>query len=172
MLKRLILALCCSLWLCGAAAPESISRYAGRWELVPEESDNIVRAVEKTVESLNFVIRPVARARLNRRSVAFPFFEITVAGSGVRVRHEKGLDVTYASVDVSVQTKAPDGATVTTRMSADPVLTLAYEADDGQRVDRYVLSGDGGKLALSVRLTSAKLPNPLEYTLVYRRAAK
>lgn len=136
------------------------------------ESDDIEQAIEKTIAPLNFVTRPVARGRLKRRNVAFPYFEVTVNESGARFRHEKGLDVTYSTPDVKVQAKAPDGSLVITHMSVEPVLTLSYDAEGGQRVDSYVLSGDGAKLTLSVRLTSARLPMPLQYKLLYRRTRK
>lgn len=159
------------LMACAAAFPPAIARFAGRWELVRSESDNIDKAIETTIAPMSFLARPIARTKLKRRNVAFPQFTIREGEGGVRVTHQQGLDVLYPDVGAAVKTRAPDGTDAITRLTVESELLLSYDADAGRREDRYTLSADGSTLTLSVRLTSGNLPKPLVYKLVYRRQA-
>ncbi len=146
-----------------------MQRYTGRWNLVAAESDNIDAAIETAIRSMNFVARPIARSRLKRRNVAFPHFDVSVDGRGLRVHHADGLDVVYPAVGESVKTRSPDGSDITTRLGVEPALLLTYDAEAGRREDTYVLDAKASKLILNVRLTSSSLPKALTYRLVYRR---
>jgi hypothetical protein len=53
---------------------------------------------------------------------------------------------------------------------AGSTLTQTFVAEDGKRVNVYTLSPDGKTLTMNVTVTSPRLPKPLNYKLVYRRA--
>lgn len=158
--------------LCSAASatfPPGLDRYTGDWVLVPEASDNVEQAIEKTIAPMSFVTRPIARTRLRARNVAFPRMTITVNQDGLRVRHEKGMNVLYKAPDALLQVVTPDGSDAATQVLFDPDPHLRYEAESGKREDRYTLAADGSRLVLTVQVTSPKLPGPLTYKLVYSR---
>jgi hypothetical protein len=159
-----------ALTLSAAPFPAAVTRYTGRWTLVPAASDNIDKAIETTVSSMNFVARPIARGRLKRRNVAFPSFQIAAEDRGLHVRHQQGLDVVYPSEGTAVHTRAPDNSDVTTKLATEPVLKLTYDAEGGRREDQYILSTDGSTLTMAVRIVSPNLPKPLVYRLAYRRS--
>ena len=94
---------------------------------------------------------------------------ITVNQEGLRVRHEKGMNVLYKAPESLLQVVTPDGSDAVTQVVFDPDPHFQYEAESGKREDRYTLSADGSRLTLTVRLTSPKLPGPLTYKLVYSR---
>lgn len=157
--------------ICCAQMPGGLlDKYAGTWRLNSPASDNIDKAIEEAIAPMNFIARPIARGRLKTRNAPFPSVSIKVEGSGVRVAHEAGLTASYPGPGSPVRTTAPDGTDVHTRFTTDPVLTFTYEADSGIREDRYVLSGDNTAVTIFVRLTSAKLPRPVLYKLVYNRS--
>jgi len=149
-----------------------VSRYAGRWDLIAGESDNIDRAIEGTIASMSFITRPIARVKLKRRNVAFPSFQLDVSDHEIHVKHEQGLDVAYPASGVAVKTRAPDGTDVVAVIQIDPTLMQSYVADNAVREDRYLLSDDGSRLTIAVRITSVHLPKPLVYKLVYQRSIR
>lgn len=149
--------------------PASVDRFKGVWTLNAEASDDLTAAIEKTIATMNFIARPIARTKLRARNVAFPKIDITAEDGGLRVSHQGGMNVKYSAVSQPVHVKAPDGTDAVTRLSATPTLILTYESESGTREDRYELSPEGNTLTLSIRMTSSRLPQPLLYQLVYRR---
>ena len=160
---------------CGAASssfPPGLDRYSGDWVLVRDASDNVEQAIEKTIAPMSFITRPIARTRLRARNVAFPRMTITVSTGGLRVRHEKGLNVLYLTPESPVEVVATDGSDAVSQVSFDPNPLFTYEAESGKREDRYTLSPDGSRLTITVLMTSPRLPGPLTYKLVYARQAR
>jgi hypothetical protein len=151
-----------------AALPASLEHYAGVWKLLPAESDSISAVIDKAVSRMNVFIRGIARSRLRRTQVAFPTITIS-AGREFRIRHEGGTSVPHHATDTPVAAVAPDGTPITVRLSAGPPLIESYESSEGRRENTYVLSADGSKMTLTVRVTSPRLPAPIVYKLTYRR---
>ena len=141
--------------------------YVGEYTLVRAESADMRKVVEDTAAGLNFLIRPIARSRLRKTQIAFPSLSITRRGEGLRIAHVQGTDIMHQTVDEVVRTQAPDGSKIAVRLMPGPPLSQSYESGEGMRVNRYVL--DGSKLTVEVRVTSPRLPKPIEYKLVYRR---
>lgn len=119
---------------------------------------------------MSFVARPIARMKLKRKNVAFPRMTITVNGQGLRIQHQQGMNVLYPAPSVSVPGRAPDDTQMVSKLVFDPSMDIVYDAEDGRREDRYTLSPDGSQIAMNVTLTSARLPQPLSYKLVFGRA--
>jgi hypothetical protein len=157
------------LFLLSSAPPASLDRYIGEYALVPAESADMGKVVEDTAATLNFMVRSIARSRLRKTQIAFPTVRISRNGDEFRIAHERGTDVAHRSIEEPVNTTSPDGAKITVRLSPGPPLTQIYESGDGVRTNRYVLSPDGSKLTIEVRVTSPRLQKPIEYQLVYRR---
>lgn len=147
--------------------PSDLDVYVGEYALVKGESADIGKVVDETASRLNFLVRPIARSRLRKTQVAFPSLRIVRSGDEFRIFHEQGTDVAHRTLEDPVKTTAPDGSKIVVRLLPGPPLSQSYESSDGLRVNRYVL--DGMKLLMEVRITSPRLPKPIEYTLVYRR---
>jgi hypothetical protein len=152
-----------------AAVAPGLDQYAGRWILIESQSDDIAPAIERVVRRMNFLIRGIARSRLRKTQIAFPHITI-VSGERFRIDHEGGTAVWHGTAGTAVKTTAPDGKPINVRLFAGPPLRETYESEEGSRENTYVLSEGGGKLTVHVRITSPKLPEPLVYSLVYRRS--
>jgi hypothetical protein len=156
------------LWLfLWAPVPPELDVYLGEYALIASESSDMKKVVDETAAALNFVVRPIARSRLRKTQVAFPTLRIARDSDGFRIRHEQGTDVAHRTLDDPVRTTAPDGSQIVVRLLPGPPMSQSYESGDGLRVNRYVMNGT--KLTLEVRVTSPRLPKPIEYRLVYRR---
>jgi hypothetical protein len=98
------------------------------------------------------------------------------------------LVITQTASDITIQ--ADSGQAIKTTMNGTPVsvtredgealqvssiwqgttLQRSFQAQDGLRVNSYALDPSGKTLTMGVQLTSGKLPAPLTYQLVYRKA--
>jgi hypothetical protein len=157
------------LLLLSSAPPPSLDPYLGEYSLVAAESDDMQKVVEEAAAGLNIFVRSIARGRLRKTQIAFPLIRISRSGDGFRIAHNGGTDVSHRTVEDPVHAKSPDGARIVVRLIPGPPLTQTYESGDGMRMNRYVLSAEMSKLTMEVRVTSPRLPKPIEYKLVYRR---
>ena len=151
-----------------ALAP-SLQQYAGTYQIVREECDEIEPVVERVVSRMNFLIRGIARSRLMKTQILFPAVTVTSAESEFRIRHAEGTDVGHSNLSTPVKAKAPDGSAIEVRLSPGPPLVQSYESSDGVRENIYTLSPDRSKLHVDVRVRSPRLPEEIRYKLVYKR---
>lgn len=145
--------------------------FVGTWELIPESSDNIDKAVEKAIARMSFIARPIARGKLKHHNKAFSRTFITLSPDGLEIRHDGGIEARYPSPLVDVRAKDVDGGTVLTSVTPGPVMTLRYKSADGVREDQYILNEDRTMLTIAVRVASPRLPNELTYKLVFRKTS-
>ena len=146
--------------------------YEGRYILISEQSDKIAEVVERTVRQFNFLIRPIARGRLQRTQVAFPSIEFQHrAEKTFVIAHENGTNIVHPRIGEPVNAVAPDGTAIRVRLNAGPPLREIYESGEGQRENTYELLDDGRRLVVQVVIMSSRLREPLRYRLVYQRAS-
>lgn len=150
-----------------AAAPEVV----GSWVYDPGQSDDVETAIKGAVDKVNFIIRGFAHGRLKNTNQPYRTLAIAIQGGEVQIKK-----------DARPVIKAPaDGTAIKWRREDDQVYDLSVRVhskifleesianDEGKRVNSYKVRADGNTLDLFVKVTSAKLPVPLEYRLGYRR---
>ena len=141
------------------------------YTLIPDSSGDVKAAINKTVDGMNFITRPIARGRLAK---------VNPVPHRVRVQLDK--DTVSAAFD--------DGNPVVTPVSGEVVSwsnPLTHEtnkahaavagdtvrqtivAGDGQRENAFIFTDGGTRLHLVVTVTSHRLPRPLTYELLFRR---
>jgi hypothetical protein len=150
------------------AQPGSI---AGTFALDRAASDNVDRAIAQAVKEMNFVTRPIARGRLQKTNQ--PYQQVTIATEGAN---------TVVTIDKQPARQAPSNGTPIdwTRQDGEKMklsmkwengtLVETFKPEDGERVNTYSLSPDGSTLTMNVRITSPRLPKPLTYKLVFKKA--
>lgn len=142
----------------------------GHYVYMPERSASVSDAVEKTVQEVNFVIRPIARSRLNKTNRPYQNITLATAPDTFSITTDKRAPIVMPADGKPVKWKREDGETMDVSMQwQGAALQETFAADDGKRVNLYELSPDGRELRMRVTVSSKRLPRPLVYTLVYQR---
>jgi hypothetical protein len=151
--------------------PGVASQGVSRYSLLSDSSDNIGKAIDRTVAHMNFITRPIARSRLNKVNPRPTRLQVAVQADSVSVAFDDGNPVVTPlngntipwSNPLTHETDQARGSVV-----ADTIRqTLA--APDGERENALVFSDGGTRLHLTVTVRSHRLPRPLAYELVFRR---
>lgn len=141
------------------------------YTLIPEESDDVRAAIDRTVAHMLFLFRPIARHRLARTNRVPPHLTFAVRPDTITVTFEhanpirtprNGTPVPWVS-GVSRETYSVHIA------FAGDTLHQEILASDGAREDDFVFSDNGDRIGMHVTLRADRLPTPLAYTLVFRR---
>ncbi|MGC4088198.1 MAG: hypothetical protein QM756_09910 [Polyangiaceae bacterium] len=142
----------------------------GRFVYVPERSASVEQAVEKTVAEVNFVLRPIARSRLNKTNQPYQNITLNTSGGKASITTDKRAAIVAPTDGKTIKWKREDGEVMDLSMQwQGKALQETIAADDGKRVNLFELSPDGNELKMLVTVSSKRLPKPLVYTLVYQR---
>jgi hypothetical protein len=152
-----------------AAAPPAMQ---ATYALDRAASDDVHRAIEATIEDMSSLRKPFARLRLRALNQPPQRIDVNATGSEVTITTD-GRDEIRTPIDGQpVPWKRDDGEEFTIRTAwRERTLTRTFTAEDGERVNTYDFGADGSTLTMRVVLTSPQLPQPLTYTLVYRRSS-
>lgn len=141
-------------------------------------SDDVAAAIERAVAPMNFVTRPIGRSRLRATNqppadvrFALPPDSIVVRYAGqpeLRARRDgsprEWRNAAGEPFEVRVTvTAAPDGGVL---------VRQTFVAEDGRRENAWHLDAEGATLTLDVTVSSPRLPQPLRYRHVFRRASQ
>jgi hypothetical protein len=142
----------------------------GSYAFTAEGSDDINRAIEQAVASMNFVTRPIARSRLRKVNVPYRTLRISHTPAQVTTIPDARAPVVSPGDGSTVKWRREDGELFDVSTSWEGAsLRQSFKADDGQRVNVYSLSPDGRTLTMHVTVTSPRLPKPITYSLRYAR---
>ena len=154
-------------------SPAALVAQAPTWDgdyvLDPDRGDNLQEAIKKATESLNFAMKPIMRKKLEGSEKPARNFNI-LRGSAVTLQVEKNLPFT-AAPGSPAKWKRSDGEAfdVTCELQEGGFL-LTFRQDDVSRAQAFSLSADGRTLTVEVTLRNPRLPEPMRYRLVYRKA--
>jgi hypothetical protein len=160
MLRALLLA--GSLVANGALAQE--------YDVVPGESDDIHAAIDRAVQHMSFITRPIARHRLRVNNPLPQHLQLDVAPDTIVVHLGDALPAVLPRDGTSVRWTDLDGdkchASLT--MVGDTLIERVI-APGGESETRYVRLDDGQRVREEVRITSSHLPEPVVYTVMFAR---
>jgi hypothetical protein len=144
---------------------------AGAFAFAPSDSENVDKAIETALASANFVIRTVARGRLEKTNKPYTKVAISTSGSSLSIQTDGRPPIVLPSSGAAIAwTRPEDGEKL--QVSAHMVgtkLEETFAAPDGKRVNVFEPSADGKKLYMTVTVSSSKLPKPVTYRLAYKR---
>jgi hypothetical protein len=144
-------------------------RLAGRWTLDRQRSEDIGKAIEETIRTMNFVTRPVARGRLRKTNPAYTSISLAFTAAQARITAGPGAPIILPASGAPVRWKREDGETFTVSGKLqNGTYVETFEAKDGRRTNAFSPTSDG-TLTMHVTVTSPRLPTPLRYKLVYKR---
>lgn len=134
-------------------------------------SDDVNRAINDAVAKMNFVMRPVARGRLRKTNQPYQRVAISHTPQQVTVTTDGRAPIVTPANGTPIDWTREDGEKLKVSTEwENSALEQTFRAEDGQRVNTYTISPDGRTLTMNVTITSGRLPKPLTYKLVFRRA--
>jgi hypothetical protein len=142
----------------------------GAYSIDDAASDDINKAIEATVAKVNFILRPVARGRLRATNAQYRKVEISSNEKEVSIVFDQ-LEAIKSPIDGTfVNWTREDGEKLRVNITfKNGKLVQSLKAADGQRVNTFSLSAQGDKMTIQVVVTSPRIPEPLNYSLVYKR---
>lgn len=142
----------------------------GTYVYVPEQSADIAATIEALVDKMNFIKRPFARNRLSKTNTAYQRIRITQPSAALEITFDDRKPIHLPANGTPIQWTREDGDRFEVAVERrDSNLVQTYRAADGTRVNTFRWDEDGKTLHLDVEVTSSQLPQPLKYSLVYRR---
>jgi hypothetical protein len=156
-----------------ASAPSTTRPTTGSfaYSLVPDSSDDIHDAINRTVGPMNFIIRPIARGRLDRTNPTTQRVHLDFWRDSVGVSFDDGNAVVtpYNGATTPWQNSLTHETYEAHMMIEGDTICQYIAAPDGVRENAYLFADSAKRLYLHVTVTSHRLPKPLEYTLAFRR---
>jgi hypothetical protein len=144
---------------------------SGKYKYAPEQSGDISQAIEQAVEKMNFIKRPIARGRLSRTNFAYQQVRIDVGATEAEVTYDTQAPIRMPLDGSPIKWKRADGEVFDVSAKVEGgKLVQTYKAEDGTRVNSFFKDASG-LVHLEVEVSSAQLPQPVKYSLVYRPAA-
>jgi hypothetical protein len=119
---------------------------------------------------MNFVIRPIARRRLEHTNQPATAVRLALGPKDVEIQFDARVPVRTPIDGRAISWTREDGERFMVRSTLEASwLIQRFEAPDGAKTNRFELDSDRLLLKVHVTVESSKLPKPLSYTLVYRR---
>lgn len=160
----------------GEAAPvradDDRARFSAAFRFSGSSSEEAARraAIDRAIDSLFFAIRGIARSRLSSGTKIDPWVAFSFDASNIRVRIPAATDAVSPENGAPVDYENDGERTKLSQRISTSKVTQTFVADQGQRVNEWLLSEDAKTLWLKVTVSSAKLSRPVVYTLTYERA--
>jgi hypothetical protein len=61
-----------------------VDQFAGHYVLIRDQSEDLKQAINRATDTLNFILRPIARRQLRQRVVLYPSFAMGREGESFR----------------------------------------------------------------------------------------
>jgi hypothetical protein len=139
--------------------------------LAADSSDDVRSAVNRTVEPMSFITRPIARGRLNATNPTPQDVKVQITGDTLSVGFDGGTPVVTPLDGVTVpwQSSLTHETYQAHATVVGDTVSQHIAAPDGIRQNAYIFIDGGNRLRLRVTVTSHRLPGPLVYDLLFRR---
>jgi hypothetical protein len=154
-----------------AQPPDDRARFAGTFRFGGASAEETARraAIDKTIGTLFFAIRGIARSRLSNGTKIDPWVSFAFGQGQIRMRVPSATDAASPEQGSTVDYVNDGDRVRLSQRLAGGTLTQIFTADEGRRMNEWTLAPDARTLVLKVTVTSSKLRIPLVYTLTYQR---
>jgi len=148
-----------------AAQDPSLS---GTWSQT--RADDVVAAINSTVADMNFIKRPMARAKLVRLNPVYKKVIIAISDKEVLVKFDDRDSIPMPPGGKSGPWTREDGDKfmVAAQLSKGQMIQT-FKNDEGERTNVFTMSADGKALTMSATIKSPQLPKPLTYSISFGR---
>ncbi len=144
------------------------SALSGTW--VQARADDVVAAVNTTVAEMNFIKRPIARAKLVRLNPVYKKVVVAISDKETLVKFDDRDVIPMPPGGRPGPWTREDGDKfmVAAQVSKDQMIQT-FKNDEGERTNIFKLSPDGKTLTMSATVKSPQLPRPLTYSISFSR---
>ena len=144
------------------------SALSGTW--VQARADDEVAAVNTTVAEMNFIKRPIARAKLVRLNPVYKKVVVAISDKETLVKFDDRDVIPMPPGGRPGPWTREDGDKfmVAAQVSKDQMIQT-FKNDEGERTNIFKLSPDGKTLTMSATVKSPQLPRPLTYSISFSR---
>ena len=144
------------------------SALSGTW--VQARADDVVAAVNTTVAEMNFIKRPIARAKLVRLNPVYEKVVVAISDKETLVKFDDRDVIPMPPGGRPGPWTREDGDKfmVAAQVSKDQMIQT-FKNDEGERTNIFKLSPDGKTLTMSATVKSPQLPRPLTYSISFSR---
>lgn len=153
------------------AEPQAFSPWVGAYQSTsPEKAKDVIeRAIESGTSGMGPLRRNVARRRLKSTNRLNNIVRITPEGNEL-ITDFDGRTYRAPTTGEPEQGKDPDGKAVTVSYRAvGDTLKSRYVAEDGAKQIDFERTPDGQGMIMHVTVISSKLPEPIKYSIAYKR---
>lgn len=140
--------------------------YAGTAQQEAERS----AAIDHAVEGLSFVTRSTARNRVSATTQILGLYSFSFEPGKIIVRPQSRPEMISGDKGEPADYVYNGKRSRFTQSIVEDRISQAFVSDDGRRENEFTLSKDGQVLTLKVTLSSARLSNPVVYSLSYKKA--
>ncbi|MEI6591824.1 MAG: hypothetical protein WCL47_01205 [Holophagaceae bacterium] len=163
MLRLLVIPILATLSLAAQETPLS-----GTW--TQSRADDVAAAVNATVADMNFIKRPIARAKLVRLNPVYKKVIIAISDKETLVKFDDRDVIPMPPGGRPGPWTREDGDKfmVAAQVSKDQMIQT-FKNDEGERTNIFKLSADGKTLTMSATVKSPQLPKPLTYSISFSR---
>jgi hypothetical protein len=139
----------------------------GTWTAA--EVPDLTPVIEAATASMNFLTRPIARARLKKVALVFPTIRIERGADDIAITYGDRAPQRMPADGRAVEWTREDGEKlhISAHLEQDD-LVQRYQAADGGRTNVFHFDGRNRTVTLTVTITSPRLPGPVSYALSYR----
>ena len=141
-------------------------RYAGS----AQEEEARSKAIDHAVEGLSFITRSTARSRVSATTQILGFYSFSFEPGKIIVRPQSRPEMVSGDKGESADYVYNGKKSTLTQVLAGDRIMQVFVSDDGKRENEFTFSKDGQMVTLKVTLSSARLANPVVYSLSYKRA--
>ena len=154
----------------GAYAPGD--SLAGRWALDRAASGDVRRAIDSATSRMSFFIRPIARSRLRSANEVHQSLIVTITPTQVQTQVDRSAPIASPANGTPVTWVRDNGDVfqLHTVVSGERLVQTFVGRDGSSRENVFVPGPDGHTLNVAVTVAHPRLPMPVTYRLVYRRA--
>ncbi|MDP7039411.1 MAG: hypothetical protein QGI45_09650 [Myxococcota bacterium] len=154
------------------ASPD-LSAFVGDYELLSRQDDKSRRqaAIEAGAQQFNFLIRPIARARIEKSCFVLSRLSFREKDGVLTLNSERNMPLTSRIDGNPVDARTHEGEAIKfwRLWNEDNSFVQIIQSERGKRRARMSLNADGSILTIEVQILSDKLDGPLDYVSHYRR---
>jgi len=135
-----------------------------------KERTALDEAIERSLDGMIFIAKPIARPKLRKASRILPSFSFEFPEGWIRsLTPGNPVAMSRDSGEVARFTSGDGEQLRLSQRFLGLKLVQDFSSSEGTRRNEYSISPNGSTMGLTVTITSSKLPQPLVYKLTYQK---